>query len=475
MDKKIPPPELELPDFKLKKVGKDRERRKVGLPWFPQMGRGAQTALATGGNAARAGIFSAFLGSKIGILLMTAALSAGAWGFGKMLADQGGDTSAGLSAPSTSSGKVQYEGDLANLPGAERGKSGLGMVSGSLSAPEPAEAVDAEEAPAADESASAGDVAAVGEAPAGEAPPAEAGEAAGEAAAAKAGAFGARPGALGSRPSGLSGGGGLSGGISRNFGATNKLKGGSIAAAKRAAAPKKTTIASTGIRNSMNRSLARRQLSRAQQFANASRRGGDENRSANSSSAFENNTPPGVSLTGAGAVEGAPAPEGTPDGSGGGGGSSGGGGDGSVADDPITCGSGTRLVNGTCVAKAKDADNASKIMGIVKILSMILFMLLLIQFLIKPTYLTVKVKKVLKVLILALSAGIFGCGIALMAMGRSDLGLITTLTGAIGIWAGWTGDMKTKELMIAFKWKGLALMLGLGATMMQKDSSSDMN
>lgn len=297
----------DIPSIQLKKVGKDRERKKSGAPLFgggknANAFRGALGGSGSGGGAggfssvlggagaggiggaggAGGGFFASLmarLGTQMGVRLIMALVAGtilgGSYLVGRAMRPQSGKH--GPRAFSDASAQKARDnaryGDTSGLPGGGNMQSGLNMISGSLDGKTPeqiaAEKAAAEkaaqDAQAAEQAAAPKDAAPAADA-AGAAVPALPGADAAAAAAKGGNAFGNRFGSLstslgGGSHSGLSGGAGLSGGMSGKFDTAklgSALRGfGGNAAAPRAAG--KAPLASRG----GPRGLAGRQLNKA--------------------------------------------------------------------------------------------------------------------------------------------------------------------------------------------------------------------
>ncbi|MBI5631065.1 MAG: hypothetical protein HY921_09290 [Elusimicrobia bacterium] len=321
-------PEVEVPQFKLAKVGKERGKKKGGLPlWFGSAGKGAG-ALATGGAGSAAGggglaAFLATVGGKVAVALLVAALGAGAYGIGKQLAPNEGAFEAGRKPKLFASDKGKYEGDLSNLPKNTHSiPNSMGYVTGSLDGKTPEQrAAEAAAAEAAAKAAAEKEA----QAQSGEPPPAPEATPGGvdPAALAAAGAAGA-PGAAGenkgplggkklgelskSLGSGL-GGGGMSGGIGQAFSAPKlsvkapaPSKTGNFARATKAG---RASARAANVGSARGKTLAARQLNRAFGQSVAARSGPLDNSSARATNAFENQPAANSGITGAGAGTGA--------------------------------------------------------------------------------------------------------------------------------------------------------------------------
>lgn len=359
----------DIPNIQLKKVGKDRDKKKSGAPLFgggknANSFRGALGGSGTGGaggfssvlggagaggiggaGGAGGGFFASLmarLGTQMGVRLIMALVAGtilgGSYLVGRAMRPQSGKH--GPRAFSDASAQKARDnaryGDTSNLPGGGNMQSGLNMISGSLDG-KTAEQIAAEKA-AAEKAAQDAQAAEQAAAPKDAAPAADAAGAAvpampgADAAGGKGGgsSFGNRFGSLstslgGGSHSGLSGGAGLSGGMSGKFdtaklGSALRGFGGSTAAPRSAG---KAPLARRG----GPRGLAGRQLNKAfTQSTQAAKQAGT-GASYTASQPFDNiqgsdkmiSDPTGAPA-GAPRSGGAGAPAGTTGGSGGGGG-----------------------------------------------------------------------------------------------------------------------------------------------------------
>ncbi len=442
----------DIPNFKLKKVGDDRDKRRGGVPFWPQFARPGAGALAKGGSGAGKAAIAAFLRSGVGILSSVGVVGALGMGYGRMVApDYAAYQDSQKSKITVGADRNQYSGDLSKVPGSKPVQDSLGMVSGSIGG-KTAEQLAAEKA-AADAAAKTAEAPPTEDAPVPQVPDAATADAAAAASPAapeppKAG-IGNRPGALSSvSGGGLSGGAGMSSGIGGNFGrgitkpAADKLSGlrGSNAPGRGAATP----VRSRAGRGKLG--IAHGQLNRAARLSNSARRGSDDSRSQLASNAFENNPGGAQTLGGAGSGIGGQG-EGDPD-TGSTSNQPGGGGGRPIGQgDPLPelkCGSGTVKQGNTCVSDGKSKDPTDGIIMIVKILTVLLMLLLIIQAITKKSMSDLwsagGLSAFLAGAIIGISIILVGLGVALMAMGRPLLGATVLLSGGLGLaWAyfGW--------------------------------------
>ena len=123
--------QVEIPNFKLAKIGQRKERRASGLAWLFGGGKGAGGgALATGGAGA-AGAATTVV--KVAVAALVATMGAGAYQVGRSLAP---DSDQYKAKPRAFAGvrekEAKYaEADLKNVKKSQvAGPSGLGLVSG---------------------------------------------------------------------------------------------------------------------------------------------------------------------------------------------------------------------------------------------------------------------------------------------------------------------------------------------------------
>jgi hypothetical protein len=298
--------QVEIPNFKLAKVGKDRERKKGGVPlWFG--------APAGGGFSGAVGGLGAF-GGKMSIALLAAILGAGAYGIGKVMAPSDTRFEARRKGKIFSSAP-KFGGDLSHLPSSAKTEpSSLGYVTGSLDGKTPEQrAVEAEA-----ENQVQADSGALAEAPNVQGGGTDASGLSSLSGGEKKSPF---PNKIGNLSSGLSGsysglpgGAGLSGGIGRVFEAP-KLQ---VTPPVRTSPFRKDSNATRAAARAVDsqsraKGLARRQLHKAFLASQGARVGGLENRSVGAGAPFENNPGANSAITGGGTQIGG-APTGNPDG-----------------------------------------------------------------------------------------------------------------------------------------------------------------
>lgn len=310
--------QVEIPNFKLAKVGQKKERKGGGIPWLFG-GKGAGGALVSGAGS---GVVTT--AAKVLLAVLIASMGGGAYMVGKSLAPQNV-----AKKPKAFAGVKEKEAkyaaaDLAKVKKTEAAPSGLALVSGSLDGKTPEQrAAEAAAAEAAAKAQAEADAKAAAEAAAKEQPtaagvPAGMDPAALAAAAAggadkdkdkKEGPFGSRFGKMASAlgaggSSALAGGAGLSGGVGRSF--DGGRLGSNLGIARSfSGGPRvgRTSAGSARASGFGGRGLAARQLAAANQLSNQARRGADETRASNASAAFDNN-PGGNAVTGGGAGSG---------------------------------------------------------------------------------------------------------------------------------------------------------------------------
>jgi hypothetical protein len=328
----------EIPNFKLAKVGKGRERKRGGAAWFGARGAGAGFSGAAGGSGAGfAGLAGMSVGKIVLALLVAGgvSVSVGAWQLGR--SHLSGSAAGSPAAKKLFSDKAapQY-GDTSNVLRSENSiPNSLGFISGSTDGltPEQRAKKQAAEAEAARKAAEAeaarvaaedaknkadGDAAKKNGADGKN--PADSGIMAGGGDLKKslsAGKFG-RLGSFGNSGSGggLAGGAGLSGGINRNFAAPTPAKGqnGAMAAMHNPTKPGFTSGARSVAARSASKGFAKRQLDNAfAQSKNASTAGKTEAAAASAAAPFDNNAGQGSIIAGPGVSAGGPQ-SGTADG-----------------------------------------------------------------------------------------------------------------------------------------------------------------
>lgn len=315
------PAALEIPNFKLAKVGKDRERKRGAGGWLSG-GRGAGSAFsgAVGGSGigvgGGAGMLALSGAMKTALLLLMAlGMSGAAWQYGKMRAAKFDASQKGGGPKIFSSKEDGKYGDTSGVIKDENTiPNSLGYVSGStdgLTPEERAKKAAADEAArkAAEDAQKKADADAA--AKAAETPksspvdPNAIAESAVPKKGLTAGKFGNFGAGLGSGGGGLSGGSGLSGGINRNFagasGLGSKGQGGSLASfhtptkASSAAAPKALVSKSSA------KGFAKRQLDNAfAQSRQATAAGKGETAASSAAAPFDNNPGGGNVIAGPG-------------------------------------------------------------------------------------------------------------------------------------------------------------------------------
>lgn len=314
----------EVPNFKLAKVGKERDRKRGGASWFGPRAGGFGGALggAGAGSGAGAGYFAGLAVLKTALIaLLVGAVAAGAWEFG---AHVGGGQDA--SRPKDKKLFDSKAGSYADTSGVIKADNSipnsLGYISGSTDGLTPEERAKkaAEEEAArkaaedaqkkADEEAAAKDKADASKAA--EAAPAPAPSSAGMPKLGQ-GKFGALSAGLGGG-SHLSGGPGLSGGINGSFGGAAGLgdkfkgQGGSMASMRNARKASMSTASKRAAGPSKSKGFAKRQLDNAfAQSRQATAAGKGETAAENAGAAFDNNPGQGSVIAGPGVGNGAGA------------------------------------------------------------------------------------------------------------------------------------------------------------------------
>ncbi len=314
---------VDVPDFKLAKVGKDRERKRGGAGWMGARGAGSAFSGAAGGAGGGVLGTSMSLGKLLMTLLVAGGVSAGAWQMGtlfsannaagrkpdqkKIFSDKDtpkySDTSGVIKADNSIPNSLGYvSGSTDGLTPEERAKKAEADAAAAKAAEDAQKKADEEAQKKADEDAS--------KAPP-TADPAAALSAAGDAA--KKGLGSGKFGKLNSSfggGGGLSGGAGLSGGINRNFGAMDSFgkKGvpGALTAMRSPSRPSSSAAPHQALGKSNAKGFARQQLDTAFAASRAAT-GASKSESAQSSAAapFDNNQAGGSVISGPGVGAGA--------------------------------------------------------------------------------------------------------------------------------------------------------------------------
>lgn len=316
--------QVDVPQIKLAKVGKDRDRKRGGLGWLGSRGAGSGFGGAVGGAGA-----GGFMGTGMSLakllvaLLLSGVVSAGAWQAGHMMAAGSGG---GKSGPKVFADKnSQKYSDTSGVIKSERSiPNSLGYVNNDgLTDEQRAAKKAAEDAAArkaaedaqrlADEDAkkkALEDAKAASAAPAPTAAPdaAKLGLAAGK--------FGGMKSSFGG---GLSGGAGLSGGINRNFGAVETLGGkgpkGAITAFRSPTKVASSKASSPAHAKSNSKGFAKRQLDMTNGLSRAALASGrNESAATTSGVPFDSGHNQGNALSGPGLGNGTQT--GNPDNSG---------------------------------------------------------------------------------------------------------------------------------------------------------------
>lgn len=321
----------EIPNFKLAKVGKDRERKRGGAGWLGARGAGSGFTGAVGGSGAAGVAGMGAVKTLIG-LAIAASVSAGAWQFGRSFNPSVSAKAKPAVKRVFDSKDAQYADTSGVIKTETTIPNSMGYVSGSLDGMTPEERAkkqaEEEAARVAEEAAAkkAADEQAKQDAAAPPAStamdPATIASAMGggkDKKALEAGKFGKLGSSLGGGlGGGLSGGSGLSGGINRNFGGgpelqAPKIKAGSMSAFRSPGKPGYTSGARAVTGTSKSKSFAKRQLDNAfAQSRQAMSAGKTENAAATAASAFDNNPGQGNVIAGPGLNNG--AHQGTADG-----------------------------------------------------------------------------------------------------------------------------------------------------------------
>jgi len=313
---------VEIPNFKLAKVGKDRDRKRGG-GWLSG-GRGAGSGFsgAVGGSGAGGGVGLFGLGAGATKALITVLVStlacAGAWQYGKMMsAKYSVDQKGGRAKVFDSKSGPQKYDDLSGVVKADNSiPNSLGYVSGSTDGLTPEErakkAAEAEAARKAEEEAKKKAEEEANKQPETPASAPVDPNAVAEAGAAKKGLTAGKFGQLGSfnnTGGGLSGGSGLSGGINRNFGGasglTPKAQNGSLASFRNQSKPASAGAPHAMASKSRAKGFAKRQLDNAfTQSRQAMSAGKTESAATGAAAPFDNNPGEGNVIAGPGVGSG---------------------------------------------------------------------------------------------------------------------------------------------------------------------------
>lgn len=319
-------PSVDVPNLKLAKVGKDREKKRGGAGWFGARGAGSAFSGAAGGAGASGGLLGTgmSLAKLLTILLVSGGLSAGAWQVGNMMA--GSSAAGGPAAPKVfaekdgpqkyadTSGVIKAQNSIPNSLGYVNND---GLTDEQRAAKKAAE--DAAAAKAASDAQAKADAdakeKALADAKAASATPDPAMAAAGPQAGPKLGLGGGKFGGMKSSfggGGGLSGGAGLSGGINRNFAGASGLGGkgqnGALAAFRSPTKPASTRVSGTPHGKSNSKGFAKQQLDNANGMSRTALASGKtENASAGAATPFDNNPSAGSVISGPGLGSGTQA------------------------------------------------------------------------------------------------------------------------------------------------------------------------
>jgi hypothetical protein len=363
----------EVPNLRLAKVGKDRERKRGGGGWLGARGAGSAFSGATGGaGAGMAGAGMSF-GKILAILLVTGGISASAWKIGNVIS---ANSAAAKPAAAQKLFADKDSGKYADTSGVIKQQNvipnSLGYVNNDgLTDEQRAAKKAADEAAAAKAAADAqakadadakekalADAKAASAAPDPAAAPAAAPEVAKKGL--TAGKFGGMNSSFGGGGGGggLSGGAGLSGGINRNFGAMGGLgdKGaaGALSAFRSPSKPSSAAARAAGHGHSNAKGFAKQQLDMANGMSRTALASGKtESASAGAGAPFDNNPNQGTVISGPGVGSGTQT---GPADAGGSGNQSGGGGAAAGPIDTAACQDANYEpdANGSCIKKTGD-------------------------------------------------------------------------------------------------------------------------
>jgi hypothetical protein len=439
----------DVPNIRLAKVGKDRERKRGGAGWLGARGAGSGFGGAVGGSGAGAGFAGMSAAKVILSLVVAGSVSAGAWQFGrsfsgpsangkaaarKVFDDKDGgkyaDTSNVMKTQTTIPNSLGYvSGSTDGLTPEERAKRAAEAEAARVAADEAAKKDAEEQAKKDQEAASADSKSAVD-------PATIASTMAGKKPALGEGKFG-RLGGFGG--GGLSGGSGLSGGINRSFGGNAdlgkpKINAGSMSAFRNTGKPGFTSAGRSVAGRSKSKGFAKRQLDNAfAQSRQATSAGKSENAAASAASPFDNNPGQGNVIAGPGLNSGAgagTADGGTPMNPNAGGG-------------PIDSNAGAACsqgmapdINGNCqtiqTQAAKDDAQYQWMIQLAQALLVIIGILSLACLVFKGKAWFEAIADAISAIIGALGVVVAGLGLAIMAMtGDKVMGGILTAIGAL--------------------------------------------
>jgi hypothetical protein len=480
------PATIEVPNFKLAKVGKDREKKRGGAGWL-NGGRGAGSGFggAVGGSGAGGG-FSLFgLGATatkaLLTILVSAMVSAGAWQYGKMMAAKYDKASQKGAASKlfADKGDGKYA-DTSDVIKSENSiPNSLGYVSGSTDGMTPEErakkaAADEAARKAAEDAQKKADADAAAKAAATPTSTPVDPNAIAESAVPKkgltAGKFGQFGASLGSGGGGLSGGSGLSGGINRNFagasGLGTKGQGGSIASfhtptkASSASAPKALVSKSSA------KGFAKRQLDNAfAQSRQATAAGKGETAASSAAAPFDNNpgggnviAGPGVGNTSGGTSGTAATPNPTN-----GGGPTGDGGNGAACQSDYA-----PDINGNCqpiqTTTAKNGAPYQWMIDMAEMLMALVAILALIAMLVGSTGVGQWISKNIENIIRVVGVIIIGLGAAILAQsGDKMIGGIVMAVGGLTVASSFMSQGLISKDIVVNKAAGVLIANAIGA------------
>ncbi|HEX4049045.1 MAG TPA: hypothetical protein VH309_14465 [Elusimicrobiota bacterium] len=444
---------VDVPNLKLAKVGKDRDRKRGGGGWLSARGAGSGFSGAVGGSGAGAGgLWGMSLGKILTILLVSGGISAGAWQIGGMMA-------ASSSAPAPAAPKVfdtKDSGKYADTSGVIKSENSIpnslgyvnddGLTDAQRAAKKAADAAAAAKA-AADAQAQADVDAkkkALEDAKAASATPKP--DAAPEAAAPDAfkkalagGKFGSMSSSFGGGGGGggLSGGAGLSGGINRGFAAMTGLGSkGALTAFRAATKASSSRSAPTPHASSNSKGFAKQQLDETNGLSRTALASGQtESAAAGAGAPFDNNPNQGSVISGPGV--GAGTTSGPADSNGSANPSSGGG-DGGPISGGAACANANYEpdINGNCVTQTTTptAQNAAPYQGLIDaamiLLGIIMILSVLAMIISKIPFLQAHAEA-LCLTIAALGAAVAAIGVTIATMTHGDF-MIGAIIGAVG-------------------------------------------
>ncbi len=450
------PSSIEIPTFKLAKVGKERNRRRGAGAWL----RGGSSASGAGSLGSGIGVGTGMTKGMLTILI-SVGVSAGAWQYGKMMSSKYSNGSGKAAAPLFTPKEVAPKyADTSKVIKVENSiPNSLGYVTESIDGLTPEQraqrAAATEAARQADEEArkkAEADANKPAETPASASPVDLAAMAGGAAP-----AGGIQSGKIGKLASGfggggsLSGGAGLSGGISRNFAGGSdlgqKAQNGALSSMRNSAKPSLASASRAITSNSKSKGFAKRQLdnafSQSRQAVGAAK---SETSATTAAAPFDNNPGAGSVIEGPGTTNGAKPAAGTAGGDASSP-SSGGGPLGSGYTPACQSANYSPDANGNCqlvsAPTARKSAPYQNLVDMAKTLMAIIAVLALVAIVVEKTWAGAIVAQYLKVAIVTMGVVLMGLGAAIFAKsGDSMMGGIITAIGAATVASAYFGTKK---------------------------------